>query len=49
MAAHWTADEVCDLLDEDFCFSGSDDDFDVEELEDYDALQREQGEYKYTA
>ncbi len=43
----YTAGEVCDIIaddDHEFLFSGSDDDFDLGELEDeYDALDREQG------
>ena len=40
-----TADEVCDLVtgDQEYLFPGSDDDFDVGELEyEYDPLDREQ-------
>ena len=48
MATHWTVDEVCDLVagDQDFYFAGSDDDFGMGDLEDYDPLQRKQGRYK---
>ena len=50
---HWTAEDICDLVtgdDQEFCFPGSDDDFGIGDLEEYDALQREQGrcEQDYT-
>ena len=46
MATHLTVGEVCDLVagdDQEFYFAGSDDDFGMGDLEEYDALQREQG------
>ncbi len=42
----YTAGQVCEMVTDDdhkFLFSGSDDDFDTGNLEDYDALDREQG------
>ena len=48
-AHHFTVDEVCDLVagageDQEYIFPGSDDDFDVGELEyEYDPLDRAQG------
>ena len=43
---HYTVGEVCNMITDDhkFLFSGSDDDFDMGDLEEgYDPLDREQG------
>ena len=42
----FTAAQVGGLLDE-FIFSGSDDDFDVSADDDYDPLEREQGNHDH--
>ena len=45
----FTAAQVGGLLDDDteFIFSGSDDDFDVSADDDYDPLEREQGNHDH--